>query len=143
MPADDDVTLGELHRTLDRLERRVDSGQRATDDRITQIASQMVPHSLWAAEHKAIEDTVAEAKADMQAGFERVERASQERKGVLERKDAELAKEIAEVRKEVASDRVARERARPGNLANWLTGAGVLVALIALIVTLVATHGGH
>lgn len=142
MPADDDVTLGEVRRTLDRLDRRVAEGQKHTDDRLAQLAGQMVPTALWAAEHKALEDTVSELRADTKAGFERVENTSQERKRALEKADAENAAATAAVRKMVEDDRAARDARRPSTLTNWLTGIGVTVALIALIVTLL-THGGH
>lgn len=128
---DDDVTLGEIRRSLERLERRVENGQRDTDNRITQLASQMVPHSLWAAEHKALEDTVAELRVDTKAAFDRVERTSQERKGVLERQI-----------KEIADGQSQRTRGRTGTVANWIAAAGVVISVGLLIATLLST-GGH
>lgn len=135
----DDLTSGEIMRRFDRIER----DQRATDDRITQLAKDMVPTTLWASEHEALEGVVAELRADMQAGFGRVEDTARERKSALDRKDAELAAGLAEVRREAAEDRAERDKRRPGVIANWITAAGVVVALVALIVTLVTTHGGH
>jgi hypothetical protein len=136
----DEMTPGEIGRRFERIER----DQRATDDRITGLARDMVPNALWAAEHKALEERLTELRSDMTTGFDRIERTSQERKAALERKDTELGREIAAIRKAAAEERSARERARPGTLTNWLTGIGVFVALIALIVTIVTTtHGGH
>lgn len=135
---DDDVTLGEIRRSLERLERRVETGQHATDDRITQLAGQMVPHSLWAAEHKALEDTVSELRVDMKAGFDRVERTSQERKAVLERADADNARAIKDLRDGEAS----RSRSRTSTVANWIAAAGVIISVGLLVATLLST-GGH
>lgn len=135
----DDLTSGEISRRFERIER----DQRATDDRITQLAKDMVPTTLWQSEHEALEGVVAELRADMRAGFERVEATSQERRAALAARDAELAASVAEVRREVAEDRADRDKRRPSVVANWITAAGVVVALVALIVTLVTTHGGR
>ena len=138
MPGNDELTNGEIKRWLERLETRVETGQRATDDRMTQLAKDMVPHTLWAAEHKALEDTVTEVRSDMAAGFERVERTSLERKAALEKADAANAKAI----KEVKDAQEYRTRGRTSVVANWIAAAGVIVAVGLLIATLV-TSGGH
>lgn len=134
----DDETLGEVSRNVARLERRVEAGQRDTDNRIADLASKMVPTSLWAAQHEALERTVAELRTDMTTGFERVERTSQERKSALEKADAANAKAI----KEVKDAQETRARGRTSAVANWIAAAGVIVAVGLLIATLV-TSGGH
>ena len=138
----DDLSNGEIRRWLERTDRQMQAGQKATDDRLAQLASQMVPTSLWAAEHKALEDTVAELRADMKTGFERIENTSRERKAVLEKADAENAAAISAVRRMVEDERAGRDKSRPAIVANWITVSGVLVALAALVVTLL-THGGR
>lgn len=134
----DDLTPGEIHRWLQRLEQRVTDGQRATDDRITQLAKDMVPTALWASEHEALEGVVAEQRTDMAAAFARAESTSLERKAALEKADLANAKAIKEV-KDAQQDRA---RGHTSVVANWIAAAGVIVAVGLLIATLV-TSGGH
>lgn len=61
----DEMTPGEIRRTLERMEREHREDQRATDDRITKLAADMVPTTLWASEHRALKDDVDEVKTDL------------------------------------------------------------------------------
>lgn len=135
----DEMTPGEISRRFDRIER----DQRALDDRITSVAGQMVPAALYEAAHQALIDRVAHAETDTKAAFDRVESTSRDRKTVLEKADADNAKAITALRRALEEDRAVRVRSRPSIVANWITASGVVIALIALIVTLVTTHGGR
>lgn len=131
----EEMTPGETIRRFDRIER----DQRAADDRITSVTGQMVPAAQYEIAHQALVEKVAHVEADMKAGFDRVDRTSRERKAALEARDAELAAEIKAVREDQAS----HARGRTGAVANWITGAGVIIALIALVVTILTARGGR
>lgn len=80
----DDLTPGEIRRAIERLEQAQKDSNKASDDRVANLAQQMVPAALWAAEHKALVDDVKHLETDVHEGFDRVERISVERRTVLE-----------------------------------------------------------
>lgn len=115
----DDETLGEVSRNVARLERRVESGQRDTDNRLANLAKDMVPHGLWAAEHKALD--------------EKVSRHEREARDIQTR----LEREIADVRKAQAEHAKAHRQAE-SDAAAWsrkktLTVVGIIVAALATV----------
>lgn len=90
----DDLTLGELSRNHSRLEGRLDRALKDLDDRLTGIATKMVPAELWKAEHEALEKDVQELRDDVRETVARIERTSLERMGVLTEKIEALNKRI-------------------------------------------------
>ena len=66
----DDMTPGEVHRTLERIERSQRDAHKAIDDRIATLAQQMVPASLWDSAHKALADDVKHLESDTREAFE-------------------------------------------------------------------------
>ena len=79
----DDMTPGEIRRSIERIERSHQDGQRAVDDRLAEVARKSVPLELWAAEHKALGDDVKHLESDFREAVERIERTSQERMTTL------------------------------------------------------------
>jgi hypothetical protein len=124
---DEDLTHGEIGRTLKRLER----GQRDADDRLTHVAGEMVPSSLFATAIKGVTDSVASLRSDMTSGFDRIEKTS------LERRDA-LAGQIRDLKKTVDG----HESGRTAKAANWIAFSLLLLTAIGLLVTIVG-HGGR
>ena len=96
----DDLTPGEIRRTFERIERALQDSQRASDDRMNELARKTVPAELWAAEHRALVDDVKHLETDVHEGFERVERTSRERKAVLEADIAKVRKTVEDHQKE-------------------------------------------
>lgn len=70
----DEITPGETRRWLERIERRMERGQKDTDDRMTALAKDMVPTVLWQAEHEALDDKVARHERDARETQARIER---------------------------------------------------------------------
>jgi hypothetical protein len=122
------MTPGEVRRTLERIEQSQKDANKAGDDRLANLAQQMVPASLWASEHKALADDVKHLEADVREGFDRVERTSQERM-------ATLRSEVAGVRKAQAKHEESHR-----DLGTWSRNKklAVTVALIGASATLVA-----
>jgi len=139
----DDLTGGEIRRWLERIERR------QGDD-----AREMLSATQYEIAHKALIERVAEVEkdqaaefarldADMKAGFERVERASQERKGVLERKDAELETAVQGLRAELAKKAERRtEWSRQVKIAVFTVGGALMAALLGAWITAILTAKG-
>jgi hypothetical protein len=123
----DDLTPGEVRRTLERIERVQNESQKAVDDRLSELARKTVPAELWAAEHRALGDDVKGLEADLHEAVALIERTSQERMTTLRG-------EIAVVRKAQArheeNHRDSGEWSRSKKLA-------VAVALIGAGATLV------
>lgn len=124
----DEMTPGEVRRTIERLELAQREAHKAIDDRLANLAQQMVPASLWQSEHKALSDDVKHLEADTRDGFERVERTSLERKRALE-------SDITAVRKTV-SDHQAEHR----DNSSWSRSKTMTV--IAIVVGACATLAG-
>jgi hypothetical protein len=129
------MTPGEVKRTFARIEQSQREAHQAIDDRLANLAQQMVPASLWASEHKALADDVRHLESDVREGFERAERTSQERMGTLRG-------EITGVRGEVAGVRKAQAKHEEGHrdLGTWSRNKklAVTVALIGASATLIA-----
>jgi hypothetical protein len=133
--ADDDLTHGEIARTLRRIEREQYAAQRAVDDRITKLAADMVPTSLWASEHRSLKEDVDDVKKDMDAGFARIEAAATERHKATGREIAALKTDIKAIREE-------REKK---TAATWQITIALIAALaaVALVIEGVIQSGGH
>lgn len=122
----DDMTPGEVQRTLERIERAQRDAHKAIDDRIANLAQQMVPASLWQSEHKALADDVKHLEADCREGFDRVERVSQERKKGLET-------EITAVRKSVADHQTEHRENSSWSRSKTLTVIAIVVGACATL----------
>jgi hypothetical protein len=137
--AADDMTPGEIRRSLDRLEQSQRDAQRAVDDRLTKLAADMMPTTLWASEHKALSDDVKHLEADFHEAVDRVERTSQERM-------ATLRNEIKTVR--VAQDNHAKSHeadhswSRSKTLTVIAVTIGAAATLIAAYIATFAAAGG-
>jgi predicted nucleic acid-binding Zn-ribbon protein len=96
----EDLTPGEIVRSLKRLEE----SDRSLGDRITGLASAMVPNDLWSAEHRSVIEDVRHLEEDVKAGFDRVERTSLDRRATLQQRDDDLEKKINAVRDEYRAE---------------------------------------
>lgn len=79
----DDLTPGEIRRSLERIEAAQRDAHRAIDDRLADLARKTVPVELWAAEHKALGEDVKHLEGDFHEAVDRIERTSQERMATL------------------------------------------------------------
>lgn len=122
----DDLTPGEIRRTLDRIERQQQDTQRAMDDRVTKLAADMVPTSLWAAEHKALADDVRDLASDMQQAVTRIEATSLERMQTLRG-------EIKSVRQAQQDHAKVHEAAGAWSRSKTLTVVGIVVGAAATL----------
>lgn len=143
----DEVTLGELHRRLARLETQLETGQRARDDRLANLASQMVPTALWQAEHKSLQDDLTEHVRQAGIDRDRVERAIADAAKRHERDLKALRddtdKQIAGLRHELAQKAAKRtEWSRQVKIAVFGMGGAVLAALLGAWVTALLTAKG-
>lgn len=122
----DDLTPGEVRRTLERIERSQRDAHKAIDDRLASLAQQMVPASLWASENKALSDDVKHLETDTREAFERVERTSRERKAALET-------DIAVVRKAVADHQTEHRENNSWSRSKTLTVIAIVVGASATL----------
>jgi len=131
----DERSLGEIGRAVDRVERQLHEAQRAMDDRITKLASDMVPTTLWSVEHKTVVEDVHDVRTDMQAGLARVESAVAEKFKTTGREIAGLKTEIKAVREERAKH----------SINTWQITIALVAALaaVALVVEGLLQSGGH
>jgi hypothetical protein len=131
--AEDDLTNGEIRRTLERLER----GQRDGDDRLADVAGQMVPSALFATTVKGLTDAIATVRTDMTEGFGRVEKTSLERRGVLDAEDKRLSKQITGINARLD----AGETKHTAKAANWIAAGLLALTALGLLVTII--YGGR
>lgn len=122
----EDLTLGELARNHDRLEKRLDRALKDLDDRLAALAARMVPAELWKSEHEALEKDVRELRDDVRDAVARIERTSLERMGVLTDKIEALSKRIG-AHEKTHTDGSAWSRSKT------LTAVGIIVGAIATI----------
>jgi hypothetical protein len=127
----DDPTPGEIARNQSRLESRVETALKNSDDRLADLASKMVPTELWKAEHqdlqrevKELRDELRKALRDAATGWDKT---SLERMGVLNGRIDAVAARITEHEKGHA-EKGAWSRNRT------LTTIGILVTAVASIV---------
>lgn len=137
----DDLTLGEVARSLDRLERAHQ-----------QLATDSVPAKLWAAQHKSLEDDLAEHVRQAVIDRERLERDLAEVRKTHDRdtkalRDA-LEKEIEQARRENKAQVEALKAEREKRTEfTWQRALGLLTAAAALagviVAALAASKGIH
>lgn len=137
----DDLTLGELARNVERLERAHQ-----------QLATDTVPAKLWAAQHKSLEDDLAEHVRQAVIDRERLERELADLRKTHERdtktlRDA-LEKEIEQARRENKAqvEALKAEREKRSEFT-WQRAVGLLTAAVALagviVAALAASKGIH
>lgn len=137
----DDLTLGELARNVERLERAHQ-----------QLATDTVPAKLWAAQHKSLEDDLAEHVRQAVIDRERLERELADLRKTHERdtktlRDA-LEKEIEQARRENKAqvEALKAEREKRSEFT-WQRALGVLTVAAALagviVAALAASKGIH
>jgi chromosome segregation ATPase len=79
----DDMTPGEIRRSIDRIEGSQREAHKAIDDRLAEVARKSVPVELWQSEQKALADDVKHLESDFRDAVDRIERTSQERMTTL------------------------------------------------------------
>jgi gas vesicle protein len=114
--AEDPLTPGEIRRAIDRLEQ----ADRTLGDRITQVASDMLPVKLWDAEHRALSKELDQHKKDADEDRKRIER------------------EIGQVKKEVKE---VREEPDKRSEITWTKVIGLITALATLAAVIVGVVG--
>jgi len=122
----DDLTLGELARSLADFKRDVRESLKNGDNRLADLASKMVPTELWKAEHKALEDDVEHLETYVREQVARIERTSLERLG-------NLNAQLAEIRKAQAEHAKAHRDNNAWTRNNTLTTIGIIVTAAATI----------
>jgi predicted nuclease with TOPRIM domain len=130
----DEMSPGEIRRTLERMDRAQHDSQRAVDDRITKLATEMVPTSLWSAEHKALMDDVRHLADDWREATDRIERTSQERMATLRTEISGVRGEVAAVRKAQDQHAKAHESDRSWSRSKTLTVIAIVVGAAATLV---------
>lgn len=133
----DEMTPGEIRRTFDRVE----AAQRATNDRLTDLASKVVPTDLWAAEHRALTDQLRHVERDAAEARERIEKLSSERL-------ATVTREIGEVRKALREHEQEHEDDEAWSRKKILAAVGIAVGAAATlaaawITAVLAARGVH
>ena len=123
----DDMTPGEMRRSLERIENAQREAHKAIDDRLADLARKTVPVELWAAEHKALGDDVKHLETDFREEAARIERTSQERM-------ATLRTEISVVRKAQTAHETAHRDSNAWSRSKTLTLIGIVVAAAATLV---------
>lgn len=130
----DEVTLGEIARNQAAFERRVEAALKAGDDRVAQLAKDMVPTVLWQAEHESLGDKVA-----------RHERDARETQGRIEREIKALRKaqeDHAEAHRQAEKDSAAWSRKKTVAVIGIIVGA-VASVVGAWIAAVLAAGGVH
>ncbi len=131
----DDMTNGEIQRSLQRLERAQQ-----------QLATDTVPAKLWSAEHQALNDRVSRHEVDARETQARMERDAQDRHKALSREVAALRtlieREVEDLRKEIQSMRAERVRRSEMTWQKWVGLIGALAALALVVVTMVGQAKG-
>jgi hypothetical protein len=133
----EELTPGEVRRSLERLERSQQDGQRAMDDRITKLAAEMVPTPLWQSEHKTLAENVRHLADDWRESTDRIEKTSQERMATLRGEIGGVRDGVAAVRKSQELHAKAHEADKSWSRSKTLT---VLAASIAAAATLIGAY---
>jgi hypothetical protein len=121
------MTEGEIRRTLARIEQAQKDANKASDDRLANLAQQMVPAALWASEHKALADDVKHLETDFREEVARIERTSQERMQTLRT-------EIGVIRKAQTAHEAMHRDSNQWSRSKTLTLIGIVVAAAATLV---------
>lgn len=141
-----EMSPGEIQRTLERIERSQHDAQRAVDDRLTKLATEMVPTSLWSAEHKALGEDVRHLAEDMREATDRIEKTSQERMATLRAEIAGVRGEVAGVRKaqdqHVKAHEADKSWSRSKTLTVFMVVVGAAATLIGAYIAAFAAAGG-
>jgi hypothetical protein len=133
----DDMTPGEVRRSFERIERQ----QKASDDRLGELARQMVPTELWSAEQRADRERIARQEKDAGDTAALIERTSQERMKMLLGQIADVRKSLAE-HKKTHEDTSAWSRNKKLLVGIGLLGAAATIAA-AWIAAALAAGGVH
>jgi chromosome segregation ATPase len=123
----DEMTPGEIRRSLDRIEGAQRDAHKAIDDRLAEVAHKSVPLELWAAEHKSLGDDVKHLESDFRDAVDRIERTSQERMQTLRT-------EIGVIRKAQAAHEAMHRDSNQWSRSKTLTLIGIVVAAAATLV---------
>lgn len=128
------MTPGEVRRTLERLERAQRDANKASDDRLNELARKTVPAELYAAEQKALADDVQHQGADFREAVERIEKTSLERMATLRSEIAVVDAKVAAVRKAQENHIKAHEADKSWSRSKTLTVLGIAVAAAATLI---------
>jgi predicted nucleic acid-binding Zn-ribbon protein len=135
------MSPGEVRRTLERIERAQSEAQKASDDRMSELARKTVPAELWAAQHRALEERVARNEQDAREARDRIERA-------VDARFVATGKEIAAVVKAFEDHEEDHQAQATWSRSKTLTVVGIAVGAIATIAAawitaLLAAKGVH
>ena len=134
---------GEIRRTFDRIERDV----RSVGDRLTQTAREMVPSTLWAAEHQAALDRITRAEQQQAVESARLEKAQESSARALGEDVEDLRGEVKSLRTQHEADIKALRTERESRAQfTWQKAIGLVAALAGVatvIVTLLTSSRGH
>jgi hypothetical protein len=137
----DDMTPGEVRRTLERIEQTQKDSNRAHDDRISELARKAVPAELWAAEQKNITERIEHGEHDHAEALTRLEDRSLERFTTVQNELAAIRGDLRD-HEQLHKDSTAWSRNRV------LTTIGIAVTAIATlagawIAAVIAAKGVH
>lgn len=141
--AEERMSDGEIRRTFDRIERDV----RSVGDRLTQTAREMVPSTLWAAEHQAALDRITRAEQQQAVESARLEKAQESSARALGEDVEDLRGEVKSLRTQHEADIKALRTERESRAQfTWQKAIGLVAALAAVatvVVTLLTSSRGH
>lgn len=135
----DEVTVGEVHRSLRDHEARSAEQHRSLDERITALAAQSVPLSVWQQAERARDAELQRSEHERAAEAQRLEREHQADVARLDRAREQGQAQFQESVIKPLVERVDKVEDRPAmTLARWL---GVIVAVCAALTLLVEAWG--
>lgn len=135
----EDMTPGEIRRTLERLEQAQKDANKASDDRLANLAQQTLSPALYAAEHKALGDEVKHLATDMREGLDRIERAMDARFAQTDKQIAAVVK-AQEDHEDAHQDRA--QWSRNKTLTVVAAAVGAAATLIGAYIAAFAAAGG-
>lgn len=140
---DGEMTPGEIMRTF----ARVDAGQRATNDRVAELARETVSARQYETAHQALIDRVVHLEQDTTGRLSGLAATSSERYATVTRDMAELKerfdREIEDIRGEIKALRSERARSHEASWARWSAAIAAIAAVALVVVTLLGQAGGH
>jgi hypothetical protein len=137
----DDMSPGEVRRTLERIEQAQRDSNRATDDRISELARKAVPAELWAAEQKNITERIEHGERDHAEALTRIENRSLERFTTVQN-------ELAAIRGDLRDHEQLHKESTAWSRNRVLTAIGITVGAFATlagawIAAVIAAKGVH
>ena len=148
----DEMAPGEVGRNV----ARIDAALKEIRDSMTALAAQMVPTTLWDAQHRSIEGRLTEHLAQARSDFERLERMIADVRSEAERISSErhktamrtvdkartdAADAVKGLREELTADEQRRQRFLDTTWGRITAVVMFLVALTTVILTAMSLKG--